>query len=131
MNKREEILLKKQNLRKYAQEARQELFDELEKTKKSSFMFTERVALIGGSLMMGFLFINGLRGKKHAPENASMKKGELAIVRHPIRDRVYNRFLQYLSVFILGVARKKLIGFLMGKRNEKIGNTERSVQEQK
>lgn len=129
MNKREEIRKRKQELQNYALEARQELLDELEKTKKTSQLLTERMALVGGSLIMGFLFVKGLRNKRYPQQSGRAKKSELALVRHPIRDRVYNRFLQYLSVFILGVARKKLIGLLMGKQNEKIVNTERPVQE--
>ncbi len=131
MNKKEEIFKRKQELQKKALDARQELFIELDKTKKSSLKLTERTALIGGSLIMGFLFIKGLRNRRHVPEVSGKRKGELALVRHPIRDRMYSRFLQYLSVFILGLARKKLMEFLMGKRNEKIDNTEQSVPKQK
>ncbi len=131
MNKREEIIRRKQELQKDVLEAKQELFVEVDKTKKTSLKLTERTALIGGSLIMGFLFVKGLRNRRHVPEVAGKRKGELALVRHPIRNRMYSRFLQYLSVFLLGLARKKLIGFLIGNRNEKIGNTEQSVPEQK
>lgn len=130
MNRREKIQKKKGELLEATREAEQALFLEFEKTKASSQELTENALLLSGSVIMGFIVIQLFQKKRRGPGPPKSKTGHLELAGFSVRNRVYKRFLQYLTMFLLGIARKKLVKFLTGNEHEKIDDTKGSVQKQ-
>ncbi len=130
MNKKEKIKQKRVALRQQVREAEQQFFLELNKTKKNALELSENAILVAGSVVMGFVLIQVWQSRKGIDRTTRRKTGRLALSGFSIRGRIYKRFLQYLSLFILNIARRKLINFLLENGEKAIDNTEGTVQEQ-
>ncbi len=130
MNKREKIKQKKKALRQQVRESERQFFLELNKTKKNTLELSENAVLVAGSVVMGFVLIQVLQSRKRILSPTKEKTGQLSLSGFSVRKRVYKRFLQYLSLFILNIARKKLVNFLLENEDESTDNTEGSLQEQ-
>jgi len=130
MNKKEKIKERKLSLRREVHDSEEEFLNELKKTRDYAVELTENTLLVAGSVVMGFTLVQVLQGRKRLRAPDKKKTGQLALAGFSVRDRIYKRFLQYLTAFILNIARKKLIDFLLENEDDEADNTEQSLQEQ-
>ncbi len=130
MNRKEKIKERKLALRNEVRESEQKVLLELRKTRDHAVDLSENALLVAGSVMMGFILVQVVHGRKRPAKISHKKTGQLSLAGFSVRNRIYKRFLQYLTTFILSIARRKLVDFLLEGEYDETDHTEGSLQEQ-
>jgi hypothetical protein len=94
---------------------------DLEVAREKAEKLGRNLLITGGVLVAGFLLVNVITGTGKATKSEKKKAGVINSVQTGITRRIIQGLAKEMALFLLGIAKNKLMEYLKENRNEDRG----------